>query len=160
MLTDVQGAFDHVSHTQLAQTIANLGIDDDLIVWTQFFLMDRSFELVIDGYTNPKYKVETGIPQGSLVSPILFLIYISGVFSEIERQVPNITCLSFMDDLGFLAAGKSMLEIKKSLDKSDKITLDWEVHNAVTYDISKTKAILVSRAWSQKLVQQLTDTKL
>lgn len=115
---------------------------------------------MIDGFINPKCKVETGIPQGSTVSPIFFLICISGVFLEIEKQVPDITCLSFMDDFRFLVASKSMLEIKKSLEKAGKITLDWGTRNAVTYDISKTEAILFSKARNQKLVKQLTDTQL
>ncbi len=77
---DVKGAFDHVSHAQLTQRMSDLGIDDDLIGWTQSFLIDRWVELVIDGHINSKCKVETGISQGSPVSLILFLIYISGVF--------------------------------------------------------------------------------
>lgn len=101
---------------------------------------------MIDGYFNPKHKVETGIPQGSPVSPIFFLIYISGVFLEIETRLPQITCLSFMADLRFLAAGSSMPEIEKALEKAGKITLDWETRNAVTYDISKTEAILFFKA--------------
>ena len=160
LLMDVKGAFDHVSRAKLAQRMADLGIDDNLIGWTQSFLTDRWIELVIDGFINPKCKIETGIPQGSPVSPILFLIYISGVFLEIERQVPDITCLSFMDDLGFLVAGKSIPEIKKSLEKAGKITLDWGTRNVVTYDISKTEAILFSKARNQKLAKQLMATEL
>lgn len=68
---DVKGAFDHVSRAQLAQRMANLGIDD-LIGRAKSFLTDRWVELVIDGYVNAKQKVETGIPQGPPVSPILF----------------------------------------------------------------------------------------
>ena len=70
LFMDVKGAFDHVSRAQLAQRMSDLGIDDDLIGWTQSFLTDRWVELVIDGHINPKCKVETGIPQGSPVSPI------------------------------------------------------------------------------------------
>lgn len=101
---------------------------------------------MIDGFINPKCKVETGILKRSPVSLILFLIYISGVFLEIERRLSNVTCLSFMDNLGFLVAGTSILEIKKLLEKARKITLDWGTRNAVTYDISKTEAILFSKA--------------
>ena len=48
------------------------------------------------------------------------LIYISGVFLEIESRLPQVTCLSFMDDLGFLAGGNSVIEIKKTLEKAGK----------------------------------------
>ena len=85
---DVKGAFDHVSRAQLTQRMSDLGIDDDLIGWTQSFLTDRWVELVIDGHINPKCKVETGILQRSPISPILFLIYISRVFLEIESRLP------------------------------------------------------------------------
>ena len=116
LLMDVKEAFDHVSQAKLAQKMADLGIDEDLIGWTQSFLTDRWVKLVIDGFTNPKKKFETRIPQGSLVSPILFLIYINDVFSEIGRKIPSITCLSFMDDLGFLTAGHSVGHVAKILE--------------------------------------------
>ena len=78
--------------------------------------------------------------------PYLFLIYISRVFLEIESRLPRVTCLLFMDDLGFLSAGNSIIEIKKILEKAGKITLNWGMRNAVIYDISKTKAMLFSKA--------------
>ena len=142
LFMDVKGAFDHVSRAQLAQRMSNLGIDDDLIGWTQSFLTDRWVELVIDRHINPKCQVETEIPQGSPVSPILFLIYIDGVFLEIKSRLPQVTCLFFMDDLGILTAGNSVMEIKRVLEKARKITLEWVTRKTVTYDISKTEAML------------------
>ena len=50
-----------------------------------------------------------------------------------------------MDDLGFIAAGSSVIEIRKILEIAGKITLSWGTHNAVTYDISKTEAMLFSK---------------
>ena len=72
LLIDVKRAFDYVSQARLVKRMANLGIIDNLIGWTQLFLTNRWVELVIDGYIIPKQKVETGIPQGLPVSPILF----------------------------------------------------------------------------------------
>ena len=86
LLIDVKGAFDYVSRAKLVQKMKELDINDYLIGWTQSFLTDRLVELVINGFTNSKQKVESGILQGSPVSPILFLIYISGVFPIIEEQ--------------------------------------------------------------------------
>lgn len=160
LLMDVKGAFDHVSRAELGKRMCQLGIDDDLIGWTQSFLTDRWVELVIDGHINPKHKVETGIPQGSPVSPILFLIYIIGVFFQVESRLPQISCLSFMDDLGFLVAGQSVLEIRNSLEKAGKIALDWATDHAVTYDIGKTEAVLFSKARNPNLRKQLSDIPL
>ena len=155
LLMDVKGAFDYVSRAKLVQRMKELDIDDDLIGWTQSFLTDRSVELVIDGFTNSRQKVELGIPQGSPVSPILFLIYISGVFSIIEEQLPHVTCVSFIDDLGFLTADRSISKIAKTLEKVGRIALEWGANNAVTYDTSKTEAVLFSKARRQKLAKLL-----
>ena len=54
---------------------------------------------MINRHTNPKYKVETEISQGLLAFPILFMIYISGVFSEKKSWLLEVTCLLFMNDL-------------------------------------------------------------
>ena len=159
LLMDVKGAFDHVSRAKLVQRMADLGIDDDLIGWTQSFLTDRSVELVIDGFTNPRQKVESGIPQGSPVSPILFLIYISGMFSVVEEQLPNVTCVSFVDDLGFITADRSISKIAEILEKAGHMMLEEGANNAVIYDMSKTEAALFSKAYRQKLTR-LVETRM
>ena len=83
---DVKGAFDHVSGKKLAERMTDLGIDGDLVGWTQSFMADRRVELMIDGHINPEVAVNIGILQSSPVSPILFLIYISGIFEEVEEK--------------------------------------------------------------------------
>ena len=160
LLMDVKGAFDHVSQAKLAQRMANLGIDNDLIGWTQSFLIGRSVELVIDGFTNPRQKVETGIPQDSPVSPILFLIYISNVFSAVEAKLSNVTCVSFVDDLAFLTSDYFINKIATMLEKPGKIALQWGTSNSVTYDMSKTVAILFFNARWPKLVRQIAKIRL
>ena len=58
-----------------------------------------------------------------------------------------------MDDLGFLAAGYSVIEIRKILEKPGKMILDWGKRNAVTYDIGKTEAMLFFKTRKQKLLE-------
>ena len=108
LFMDVKGAFDHVDGRKLVRKMTTLGLDQDLVGWTQSFLTGREVELVIDGFANPRRKIKSGIPQGSPVSPILFLIYLSGVFQAVEEAVPGVSSLSFMDDLGFIAEGGSV----------------------------------------------------
>ncbi len=111
LFMDVKGAFDHVSKGQLLTRMIELGVDGDLVTWTGSFLTDRKIQLVIDGHDNPEREIETGIPQGSPVSPILFLIYISGVFNKVSETSPLVTSFSFVDDLGFITSGSSVKEI-------------------------------------------------
>lgn len=95
LFMDLKGEFDHVSKGQLLTRMIELGVDGDLVTWTGSFLTDRKIQLVIDGHDNKERKIEIGIPQGSLVSPILFLIYISGVFNKVLETSPLVTSLSF-----------------------------------------------------------------
>ncbi len=88
LLIDVKGPFDYISRLKLAQRIRQLGVDNDLIGWTQSFLTGRKVEIVIDRHINSEKDVETGIPQGLPVSPILFLIYISRVFDTVSTMSP------------------------------------------------------------------------
>ena len=157
---DLKGAFDHFSKGQLLTRIIELGIDGDLVTWTGSFLTDRKVQLVIDGHDNKEREIETGIPQGSPVSPILFLIYISGVFNKISETSPWVTSLSFVDDLGFIASGSSVKEIVGSLEKFAKEVIEWGKQNAVTYDISKTEAVLFSKSHRQRLSKQLREAKI
>ena len=83
---DVKEPFDHGLRTQLFKQIIELSMDEDLVVWTSSFLPDRKIQLVIDGHENAKREIETEISQRSLVSPILFLIYISRVFVSVLKK--------------------------------------------------------------------------
>jgi hypothetical protein len=100
---DVMEAFDHVDPYKLNEAMEATGLNNNLIRWTLSFLTDRRVSLIIDSYKAPKQPINSGLPQGSSVSPILFLIYIRGVFQAIERQVPEIKALSYTDNIGLIA---------------------------------------------------------
>ena len=151
LFMDVKGAFDHVSKTKLVERMTELGIDGDIVRWTQSFLTGRRVQLVIDGHDNRECDIETGIPQGSPVSPILFLIYISGVFDKVAESNPEVRSLSFVDDLGFIASGYLVKRLAKTLGGVAKVVLEWEKCNAVTYDIAKKEAVLFSKSHRQRI---------
>lgn len=110
------------------------------------FQLAKKIQLFIDGDENNERDIETGIPQGSPVSHILFLIYISGVFDNVTESCPPVTSLSFIDDLGFIVSGSSVKEVVKTLEKT---VLEWGKRNTVTYDISKTEAAHFSKLHRQ-----------
>ncbi|NWN33433.1 hypothetical protein GY663_30090, partial [Klebsiella michiganensis] len=95
---DVKGAFDHVSHNQFLQTLRKLGLPISLIAWAKSFLLERSLRLAFDGKMEEFSSINAGIPQGSPVSPIFFLIYIRDLFLEVQNFQ-----LSYIDDLSSTA---------------------------------------------------------
>lgn len=155
LFMDIKMAFDNVSKRQLLNQMIELELDGDLMTWTSSFMLDRKIQLMIDGHDNKERDIETRIPQGSPVSPILILIYISGVFNKVSETSPSVTSLSFVDDLGFIASNSSVKGIVKVLKKVDKKVIKQGRQNAVTYDTSKIEAVLFSKSHRQQLIKQL-----
>lgn len=116
--------------------------------------------MVIDRHDNKEREIEIGIPQGLPVPPILFLIYISGVFDAIEENNPAVTSVLFIDNLRFIASGISGKKNSQTLGIVAFTVLHWGSTNAVTYDTSKTKVVLFSKSHRQRLTRQLREADL
>ena len=86
-----------------------LGLEPDLIRWTTSFKSDRQVK-ILDGVMGEATPVDTGIPQGSPVAPILFTTYLSGIFDEVEAACPGVKALSFVDDVAWWAGGENRRE--------------------------------------------------
>jgi retron-type reverse transcriptase len=142
---DVKGAFDHVNHRRLLTTMLAQKLDGDLIEWTEYFLTNRTVQITVDGYDGEVSPVNTGIPQESPVSPILFAIYLSSLFPHIENRVEGVEGISFADDVGWWVSGKDIGEIRHEMEKCALLSQQWAQNNAVVFDIDKTEVILLSR---------------
>lgn len=75
---DVAAAFPSVSRGCLLRRLTEMKVDEDIVGWAGSFMQDRRVRMVIDG-AEEEIGVTTGLPQGSSVSPIIFIIYVSGV---------------------------------------------------------------------------------
>jgi hypothetical protein len=78
---DVKGAFDAVLPSRLVRRLREQGWPDHLIRWVTSFATDRRVCIRLDGDIGPETQIDCGLPQGSPVSPILFMLYISPLFS-------------------------------------------------------------------------------
>src|SRR5437660_10350132 len=90
LCNDVKGAFDNVHKERLLQTMRKMKLNQKTVRWVESFLSDRRASLSFDKDSEKMSPIETGIPQGSPVSPILFLIYLSPLFTLIEQRHSNI----------------------------------------------------------------------
>jgi len=100
-------------------------------MWSRF-VSDRKVRLVLNGQEGRDHEVETGIPQGSPVSPILFTAYLSGLFGYVEERVPGVKTLSFVDDVALTTGGDTEDGISQTLERAAAAAQEWAEANAVT----------------------------
>ena len=90
---DFTKEFDQVWHKSLLHKLQTLGLKDPLLSWFRSYLTDRKQRVVIDGQTLSWLNTEAGVPQGSVLGPLVFLIYINKIGVDIVSN-----CFLYTDD--------------------------------------------------------------
>jgi hypothetical protein len=145
LMMDVKGAFPIVNRACLLHKMRAAHLDENLVEWVDSFMSDRLVEITIAGEAGEAIATNTGLPQGSPVSPILFLIYIVDLVALVETQVPDTVGLSFVDNVTWVVDGTNAAEVTMKLMRYASACLSWAASNAVRFEADKTEAILFSK---------------
>jgi len=111
---DFAKAFDAVSYSKLLLKLSKYGISDQLLTWFSAFLNGRSQRVRVNSVLSDSSPVLSGVPQGSVLGPILFLVYIN----DLPGLFEGVSCKLFADDLKLYEAysrDKKPVALKKAL---------------------------------------------
>ena len=120
----------------------SLRLPHSVIDWTRTFLEERLIRLAFDGQIEDFLEVETGVPQGSPISPILFLIYIRDLFQGLEEVTP----LSYIDDIGLAVSSYSYERNARILQREVERLTGTGKMQAIQFDLAKTELLHFSRS--------------
>ena len=164
ILLDFSKAFDKVQHLRLLSKIRYYGIQNNLNRWISSFLEGRNQQVLLDGSSSTSSPVESGVPQGSVLGPLLFLLYINDLPKYIS---PESVARLFADDCVLyrrINSEEDAHKLQKDLDGLQKWERDWlmEFHpqKCQTMDITnKRKPITVPYTIHGHVLEEVDTAK-
>ena len=134
MYFDLQKAFDTVNHNILLYKLNNYGVRGVVFDWFRNYLSNRKQYVCIGNCRSLLQNVNYGVPQGSILGPLLFLIYIN----DIQNCIPKSTVKLLADDTNLFVHGKTLSEAFYKANESVALLNDWFTANKLSLNIEKS----------------------
>jgi hypothetical protein len=143
---EISKAFDKVWHAGLIMKLIDYGVPHYLIRFVKIFLSDRSFKVNVNGHLSGAKRIECGVPQGSVLGPILFLVFINGIpLSNQLGRIPSHSVL-FADDLATIFVfNKPTPEVKRKMKSYLDSLVSWLYKWRLKMNASKCCYTIFSR---------------
>ena len=151
---DLKKAFDTIDHEILLNKLLNYGVDQQSIKWFESYLSNRFQRVSVNGSLSDPSAVDFGVPQGSNLGPLLFLVFIN--------DLPN--CLSmgsarmFADDTNISVIGQSITDLEPVLNAELQNIREWLLSNRLSLNVAKTEFMIIGSR--QKFTAHKNDASI
>ena len=150
---DFSKAFDTVNHDILLQKLYYYGIRGNAYEWCKSYLTDRVQYVTYNGVQSSPKKIQCGVPQGSILGPLLFLLYIN----DLPNVFANTMLFLFADDTNLFISGQNSQELYEGANNDLNAISEWLQVNRLWLNVKKTHYMLFS---STKIMSTNAELKI
>ena len=140
LFVDLSKAFDTVDHSILKQRLLDIGLSEQAVGWFNNYLSNRKQCVCFEGSSSTLLNVSTGVPQGSVLGPILFVIYVNTLGSN----VPNAKFHFYADDTVIYCCGTTLAEALGNLQIAFNLVENQLIELRPVLNAAKTKLLIFS----------------
>lgn len=166
LLLDLSKAFDTLFHKYILNKLDSYGIRGKEKEWFRSYLSNRKQQVIIDGNgtrtLSEEALIQFGVPQGSILGPILFIIFINDLMSVL-RSDPNTSMVNYADDTSFILKADILPQIADLVQSILQQANHWFQSNNLCLNVEKTCAIIIKTTHANFQTPshiQLNDSKL
>ena len=150
---DLRKAFDTVDHLLLINKLKSLGVAGKSSEWLRSYLSGLVQQSMCVSALSPSAKITMVVPQGSILGPLLFLVYINGIQSELQHSKMTM----FADDMVFYCHENSPTNLQSKLNADLAAITSWLHDNKLTLNVTKSKFMVVG---GRNKLRQFNDIAL
>lgn len=151
LMIDFSKAFDTVHHQLLLSKLTRYGIRNKPLSLFASYLKDRSQQVVINGSKSLIEKIMQGVPQGSVLGPLLFVIYINDIFNYLTQKISNVFPVCYADDTNILCINSDKSSLKLQAELVYMLVKNWSLKNNLIINKEKTTFLLFSPRGQDKI---------
>lgn len=139
VFVDLQRAFETIDRDILLKKLHNYGLRGSVLIWFENYLQSRFHKTKVNNRISEKIVSHWGVPQGSVLGPVLFIIYVNDLHLLLKRSFISL----FADDTLICMSGRPSENIADLLNSELSILYDWLCQNKLKLNVSKTKCMVL-----------------